>query len=418
MTQPTKVEFAPAFLALFEPADYKVFYGGRGSGKSWAFAKAAILQSYNTKQRWLCTRQFQTSIKDSVHKLLVDEIWRLGLNNHFAITDTEIRCMESGSEFIFKGIQRSINEIKSTEGIDRCWVEEAQSVTADSWEILLPTIRKEDSEIWISFNPDLEDDPTYSTFVKSPQPNSIVRKVNWQDNPWFPHNLDKKRRHMLATDHDAYLNIWQGECRNQVENPLWTKQTIDACHELVWTTEEERHALINRFQRIVVGVDPSGCFGKDDERSDEIGIVVAGVGHDKIGRVLADLSGRYSPDGWARVVCKAYTDWKADRVVAEKNFGGAMVESTIRTANRNIPIRMVDASRGKQIRAEPVAALYEQSKVRHVGNLPLLESQLLKFSTSGYKGAKSPDRADALVHCLTDLMVKGTGNAEVSALRL
>ena len=406
MTQPTAIEFAPAFLPLFEPYDYKVFHGGRGSGKSWQFAKAAILQSYGTKQRWLCTRQFQTSIKDSVHKLLVDEIWRLKLQDYFHVTDTEIQCTYSGSEFIFKGIQRSINEIKSTEGIDRCWVEEAQSVTADSWEILIPTIRKEDSEIWVSFNPDLEEDATFNTFVAHPQPNSLVRKVSWRDNPWFPKNLDKKRLHMRATDFETYRNVWEGECRKQVSNPLWTKQTIDGCRLPAWSTEDERQTLIATMQRIVVAVDPSGCSGKDDERSDEIGISVAGVGHDGIGRVLADLSGRYSPHGWAQVACTAYKDWKADRIVAEKNFGGAMVESTIRTANANVPVTMIDASRGKQARAEPVAALYEHGKVKHIGFFPDLERQMLQFSTSGYKGARSPDRADALAWSITSLMLE------------
>ena len=127
--------------------------------------------------------------------------------------------------------------------------------------------------------------------------------------------------------------------------------------------------------------------------------------HDGIGRILEDASGRYSPDGWANKTLELYDRWKADRVVAEKNFGGAMVESTIRTARKTAPVKLVDASRGKVQRAEPVAALYAQGKVRHVGQFPELERQYCLFSTAGYVGARSPDHADGGIWALTELML-------------
>ena len=135
-----------------------------------------------------------------------------------------------------------------------------------------------------------------------------------------------------------------------------------------------------------MAVDPSGCSGPDDKRSDEIGIVVAGLGHDGIGRILEDRSGRYSPDGWGKEVISAFDRWKADRIVAEVNYGGAMVENTIRTARRHAPITIVQASRGKVARAEPVAALYEQAKVRHCGHFPELERQMYLFAASRLQG--------------------------------
>jgi phage terminase large subunit-like protein len=162
---------------------------------------------------------------------------------------------------------------------------------------------------------------------------------------------------------------------------------------------------MKRMQRIVIAVDPSGCAGEDDKRSDEIGIVVVGLGHDGIGRILEDASGWYSPADWAAKVIDLYDRWEADRIVAEQNFGGAMVESTIRTARKHAPIKLLNASRGKVQRAEPVAALYAQGKVRHVGQYPQLERQYCLFSTAGYMGAKSPDHADAAIWGLSELML-------------
>ena len=323
----------------------------------------------------------------------------------FEIKQRSIVCTITGSEFIFEGIRLNVAKIKSMEGIDIAWVEEAQTVSENSWSILVPTVRKAGSEIWVTFNPDLEQDATYQRFVAFPQPGSAVISVNHHDNPWFPDELRVEMENLKTRDYAAFLNVWEGECRSQVSNPLWTKETIEGCRAPGWNTEDERRALIETFQRIVVAVDPSGCHGPDDKRSDEIGIVVGGLRHDGIASVLQDRSGRFSPEGWSREVCAAYRDWKADLIVAEKNFGGALVASTIRMADQNLPVKEVDASKGKVARAEPVASLYTQGKVKHVGHLPELERQMLQFSTSGYKGARSPDRADSCIWLITELMV-------------
>jgi predicted phage terminase large subunit-like protein len=174
----------------------------------------------------------------------------------------------------------------------------------------------------------------------------------------------------------------------------------------LWTTasfEEHRLRSAPELQRIVVAVDPSGTKG--DGEGDDIGIVAAGKGVDGRYYVLEDASCNLSPDGWARRVKTAYDRWNADRVVAEKNFGGAMVESVLRTAAgaRDLPVKMVTASRGKIARAEPVAALYEQRKVSHVGEFSALEDELCAMTPGGYVGEGSPDRADALVWALTEL---------------
>ena len=195
---------------LTQKKRYKVAYGGRGSSKSWTAARCLILLAMQSKIRILCTRQLQTSIANSVHKLLSDSIFDLGLSPFFDITRETIRC-HNGSEFFFKGIQNNVNEIKSIEGINYCWVEEAQSVSADSWDVLVPTIRKEDSEIWVTFNPDREEDATYQRFVLNPPPDATVQLVNYYDNPWFPDVLQKEMEYDREVNYGKYEHIWLGK---------------------------------------------------------------------------------------------------------------------------------------------------------------------------------------------------------------
>lgn len=403
-SQKPLVSFPAKLNGIFAPRRYKILHGGRASGKSTGIARALLLLGAKHKLRILCAREFQSSMRDSVHKLLSDEIDALGLRKFYDVQKAAIYGI-NGTEFFFKGLRLNVAEVKSTQGVDICWVEEAQTVSKQSWDVLIPTIRKEGSEIWVSFNPDLEEDDTYTRFVLDPPPGAFVVQVNWRDNPWFPSVMRDEMEHLKTRDFAAYLNVWEGECRKIVSGALWTKDMIGANRDPKWETEDERKRLITKFKRIVVAVDPSGCSGEDDVRSDEVGIVVAGIAHDGIGRLLEDNSGRYSPEGWGSAAVEAFDRWKADRIVCEKNFGGAMVENTIRTIRRNAPVKVVDASRGKVQRAEPVAALYEQGRVKHVGYFSELERQLCLFAMSGYKGARSPDRADASIWAFTDLMV-------------
>jgi len=161
-----------------------------------------------------------------------------------------------------------------------------------------------------------------------------------------------------------------------------------------------------RCRRVVVAVDPSGASSRDDERADEIGIVVAARGDDGHAYVLADRSLRDAPAVWGRATVEAYHEFDADQIIAEENFGGEMVRFVIRAADSNAPVRVISASRGKVLRAEPVSALYEQGLVHHVGRFAVLEDQLCAFTTQGYRGEASPDHADALVFAITELMLK------------
>jgi phage terminase large subunit-like protein len=179
-----------------------------------------------------------------------------------------------------------------------------------------------------------------------------------------------------------------------VQGALWTRDMLDRASGQ-WKLPD--------MKRVVVAIDPSGTKGQEDS-GDSIGIIVAGLGTDGFGYVLADKTCKLSPDGWGRVAVNAFHAFKADRIIAERNFGGAMVEHVIRTVDPNVSYKEVTASRGKIARAEPISALYEQSKVRHSGSFVELEDQLAAMTSEGYVGDGSPDRADALVWALTELM--------------
>ena len=198
--------------------------GGRGGGKSYAAARALLLQGVYGKHRILCTREIQRSIKDSVHKLLSDQIKSLKLESHYEVLQQEIRG-KNGTEFIFSGLaDQTIMSIKSMEGCTRVWCEEAQNISKRSWDILIPTIRAEGSEIWITFNPSLESDETYQRFIVNPQENVRSVEINWRDNPFFNDVLDRERRHCLAYDPDNYDNIWEGKCKPAVEGAIYFKE--------------------------------------------------------------------------------------------------------------------------------------------------------------------------------------------------
>lgn len=211
-----EVTLPKAYEELFRPHRYKVLYGGRGGGKSTGIAIALLLQGYDRKLRILCTREIQRSIADSVHKLLSDQIDALGLSGFYAITRDSIRGA-NGTEFIFKGLHANSQEIKSTEGINICWVEEAMSVSDDSWKVLIPTIREEGSEIWVSFNPYSDNDPVYKRFIANHAPDSYVRKINYDENPYFPDTLRKEMEWLKAHDYQEYLHVWEGEIKKQTD---------------------------------------------------------------------------------------------------------------------------------------------------------------------------------------------------------
>jgi phage terminase large subunit len=222
-------EFPAKLRFLFSPKRYKVARGGRGSGKSWGFARALLILGASKKLRIICTREVQKSIKDSVHKLLGDQISGLGLGSFYQVLEKEIRGT-NGTEFLFAGLSdQTVDSIKSFEGADICWVEEAQTITERSWKILTPTIRKPGSEIWVTFNPDLDDDPTYTRFVADPPTNCISIEMNYHDNPWFGGELEDEREgDERRYTKDEYENVWLGKCKAAVTGAIYANEIRDA----------------------------------------------------------------------------------------------------------------------------------------------------------------------------------------------
>jgi phage terminase large subunit len=221
----SKAQFPAKLECLFKPekSRYRILWGGRGGAKSWGIARALLILGARKPLRILCAREFQTSLKDSVHKLLCDQIESLGLMGFYEITQASIRA-QNGTEFFFSGLKNNVTNIKSFEGVDICWVEEAANVSKLSWNVLIPTIRKEGSEIWISFNPELETDETYQRFVVKPPNDSIVTKINWSDNPWFPETLNLERESLKNRDMDSYNTVWEGVCRQTVDGAIFARE--------------------------------------------------------------------------------------------------------------------------------------------------------------------------------------------------
>lgn len=214
-------KFPDKLSFLFQPKRYKVARGGRGSGKSWGFARALLVIGAQRKVRILCTREIQKSIQQSVHQLLSDQIKSLGLSALYEVFNTEIRG-KNGTEIYFAGLSNETSDsLKSFEGVDYVWCEEAQSISKRSWDILIPTIRKDGSEIWITYNPDLETDETHQRFTINPPQDCISVLMNYTDNPWFPQVLEQERLECKNKYPKDYANIWEGKCRPAAEGAIY-----------------------------------------------------------------------------------------------------------------------------------------------------------------------------------------------------
>jgi predicted phage terminase large subunit-like protein len=276
----------------------------------------------------------------------------------------------------------------------RAWADElAAWQYADTWDQLMFGLRLgDDPRVIVTTTPR----PTPLVRKLAKDPRTHVTKGNTFDNAanLAPSALEQLRERYEGTRlgrQELYAEIL-----DDVEGALWTRDII-------------MPAQMPAMQRVVIGVDPSGG-------GDEIGIVIAGLGIDGLFYVIDDATCSLSPSGWSRRVSEVFHHHSADRVVAERNFGGDMVESILRTADKNLPVKMVTASRGKSVRAEPIAALYEQGRVRHNRNLDRLEDQMVQFTLTGYVGEGSPDRVDAMVWAMTELALSPVNAPSIRTL--
>ena len=236
----------PYFKPLIQKARYKVLYGGRGSGKSYFLAELAVEVARRIGTVILCAREFQGSLDDSVYQLLIETIERLGYTDEFNILKSTITHKGTGAKFVFYGIKNNVTKIKSIQGVGVCWVEEAEAVTKNSWDVLIPSIRGDkNAEIWVSFNPKNILDDTYQRFIVHPPKDIISLKANYDANPYF--NDTPLLADMLECrerDEDLYRHIWLGEPVADSElaiiKPSWIEAAIDAHEKLGFSAAGRR----------------------------------------------------------------------------------------------------------------------------------------------------------------------------------
>jgi phage terminase large subunit-like protein len=386
---------------VFEPllgkARYKGAHGGRGSGKSHHFAEAVVERCIEQPgTRIVCVREVQRSLKESVKRLVEDKIIAFGVGPMFRVLTDSIIAPGNGI-ILFQGMQdHTAESIKSLEGFNVAYVEEAQTLTERSLEMLRPTIRADGSELWFSWNPRHAADPVDKLLRgENPPPDACVVSVNYDDNPFFPAELEIERIFDQQHRFDRYGHVWLGEYEPTAVGAIWTREII----------HRNRIKEAPEMQRIVVSIDPPIT---NEPGSDEAGIIVVGLGGDGNGYVLGDHSQQGAPKQWGERAIAAYDTFDADAIVAEVNQGGDMVAHVIHSARPDIRVIEVRATRGKHVRAEPISSLYALDRIKHVGAYPELEGQMCLMTAAGFDGEGSPDRVDAMVWGFTELFPKLT----------
>lgn len=405
---------------LAGPATHIMLYGGSRSGKTFLLVRNVVMRALKApKSRHAILRFRFNAIKSSVvldtfPKVL--EIAFPGVKYELSKTDWYAE-FENGSQIWFGGLddKERTEKILGMEFVT-IYLNEASQIPWNSRNVALTRLAQKVDQVmegrapqpmkprmYYDCNPPPKSHWTYQVFHDKRDPESKAHVPNPQDYAWFQINPDSNRENLS----DTYLatlesmsarmrkRFREGEFADATPNQLFSEETIDT-----WRVLDGR---VPDLVRVVIAVDPSGADDEDNADNDEIGIVAAGLGTDGNAYVLEDCTVKAGPAVWGKVAATAFDRHSADVIVGESNFGGAMVKQTIQVARARTPFKMVTASRGKIQRAEPFSALYEQGKVRHVGIFPKLEDELTAFSTLGYMGSGSPNRADALVWALAEL---------------
>ncbi|GBQ21673.1 phage terminase large subunit [Tanticharoenia sakaeratensis] len=400
--------------------------GGSRSGKTFVLVRAIVVRALRVPQsRHGIFRYRLTALKSSVIRDTFPKVMRLCFPQVEYKIDRQdwVVSFPNGSTILFGGLddQERTEKILGLE-FATVYLNEASQISYGARNILLTRLAQRcglATREYIDANPPSTSHWLYKMFEEGIEPKSGAPIADFSRYATMLLNPDVNRAN-LSPDYLERLEALPererrrfllGEYQTAVDGALWR---VESFRRDIAVTGQNRSEIAEGMRRIVVAVDPSGASGPDDYRSDEIGIVVCGLGTDGIGHVLEDLSLRESPAGWARRALRALDDWGADRIVAERNFGGALVENTIRSVRSDVSVKTVNAARGKVARAEPVAALYETGRVVHHGRFSALEDQLCQFSVSGFRGGRSPDRADAMVWGLTEVMLEAPDQGAVS----
>lgn len=394
----------PQYKPLFYQTPQTRFFfvtGGRGSAKSYHVSTLLVNLSYEKNEVILFTRYTMASAHISIIPEFVEKIEELGRGADFIINKAEIINKHTGSVILFRGIKTSQGtqtaNLKSIAGVT-CWVlDEAEELhQEDVFDTINLSIRskKRPNRVIMVMNPSHREHMLFKKFVKQPRPDTTYIHTTYKDNAGnlsesFLEEAARTKRNNLA----RYNHIFNGDWIDNVAGLLWQPEHIEAARL------DPSAFSRNILTRIIVAIDPAVSQNKN---SDETGIVVLGLDREKRVYLLEDLSGVYSPEGWATVAKEAADEWRADAYVAESNQGGDLVTSNLRTSDPQRRVKMVRATRGKYVRAEPIYGLYERGLVKHVGDFPKLEGQMLSFNPD--ENISSPDRVDALVWGCTDLI--------------
>lgn len=414
--------------AVNSAARHILGYGGSRSGKTFGFCELVAERALSAPgSRHLIARLHNIDVRQSV----MLDTWPKMMRTAFPDVPYQVNksdqfaTLGDGSEVWFGGLddKERVDKILGKE-FATIYPNEASQIAYAT--ILTLRTRMAQScflrdgsrlplKAFYDLNPTGRSHWTYREFVEGVRPeNGLPLEpgsrafvvMNPEDNPHLPPEYLDELDGLPDKQRQRFRD---GKYLSEAPGALWSLSDRTAEDgRLMPGIEALRRAEPPPYRRVVVGVDPSGSDGTG---GDNQGIVVAGLGTDGHAYIIADKSCRLSPEGWAIVVARAASDHGADRVIAERNFGGAMVESVLKTAARHMPVKLVTASRGKIIRAEPIAALYEQGKVHHLGTFSDLEEQMTMTTTSGYQGSDSPDRMDALVWALSELMLEGSANS-------
>lgn len=396
------IDIIDEFLPLYtEKYRYKVYYGGRYGAKSTSFAKCLLLLAREKKLRILCTREIQNTIKDSVHKLLKDLIFEFEFTD-FRVTAESITNTLTGSEFIFKGLRSNVTEVKGMEGIDIAWVEEAQAVSHPSWDILTPTVRKEDSEIWASFNRFTERDPVYEKFVLNSLPNSLIKKVNYdvlERAGLLTEVIKQEIEFDKKNNYDVYQHKWLGEPLSQSDNAILNRSDV-----------------LKAMERNV-----------SNEGEIQIGVDVARMGEDRTcfykrkGLKVIDFA-EYSKKRTTDVVdyLKSFinSDKKILLKVDDTGIGGGVTDQLINEQYNVIPVNFGSVANDKNKYPNAISEMWFSFKdILKDLQLPYDQDLLMELTTREWKmdikgrrgveskdiykkrGFRSPDKADALLLC-------------------
>ena len=398
---PKIIKLSHKYEPLFcyeEGKRYTIITGGRGSGKSYALSLFLCNEMRDAGLKVLFTRYTLTSAQDSIIPEFLEKIELLQVPQEFETTKAAIVHKRSKSEILFRGIKTSEGvqtaKLKSIQGVNAWVLDEAEELPdEDLFDKIDLSVRdsRRPNRIILCLNPVHKSHWIYERFFKELRSDCTYIHTDYRDNaPNLPKDYIARAEECRIANPRKYASIWLGEWLEEVEGALWTYQMIQPWRFVAGD--------VPAMRRVVVAVDPAVTAA---ETSDETGIIVVGQGSDQRYYVLDDLTMKGSPAAWASAAVGAYHRYKADRIVAEVNQGGDMVEATLRNVEQFVPYTAVSASRGKIVRAEPIAALYERGLVSHVGTMRELEAELTTYA--GRDNERSPNRLDALVWALTEL---------------